>query len=83
MDPQATAGRIVHYYHSEQHAPIAAVINQETEPDGRANITVFDPRGPMTMGGIDYSEEPKEGHWSWIPYQKAKAEGDGAEPEAD
>ncbi len=73
MDPRATAGRIVHYYHSDEHAAIAAMINQDTEPDGYANITVFDPRGPMTMGGIEYSEEPKGGHWSWMPYQKEKA----------
>jgi len=72
MDPHATAGRIVHYY-GGLPAPTAAIVNHETEGDGKADLTVFTPSGPQVRTMVPYSEHPKDYHWSWMPYQKAKA----------
>ena len=76
MDPQATAGRIVHYYsdNAEMTAPIAAIVNEDTPLDGYACLTVFYPHGPVSYDGIDYAENPTPGCWSWMPYQKQKAQ---------
>ena len=78
MDPQATAGRIVHYYYKnpagEVEGPRAAIICEDTPPDGTAEIQVFGTRNPY--GGyrqVPYSEQPAPDCWSWMPYQKAKA----------
>lgn len=72
MDPQATAGRIVHYYGGVPE-PTAAIVNRHTEESGVADLTVFTPSGPQVKTMVPYSEEPKDFHWSWMPYQKAKA----------
>ncbi len=74
MNPQATAGRIVHYYNPEGAAvPRAAIVNCDTGPDGYAELTVFHNSGPA-IERVSYSEEPQPGCWSWMPYQKEKAE---------
>ena len=73
MDPQATAGRIVHYYPDTAPGPIAAIVNQNAAPDGEAELTVFVPHVPRVMKAVRYSEQPAPGCWSWMPYQKAKA----------
>ena len=79
MDPQATAGRIVHYYYTDRAGqfagPRAAVICEDTAEDGIAEIQVFGTMPPH--GGypsVPYSESPQAGCWSWMPYQKKKAE---------
>ncbi|KKK95467.1 hypothetical protein LCGC14_2672520 [marine sediment metagenome] len=80
MDPQATAGRIVHYYYvnpdtGKFEGPRAAVICEDTPPDGTAEIQVFGTRPPHGgYPGVRYSESPKAACWSWMPYQRAKAE---------
>lgn len=75
MNPQATAGRIVHYYAADHDdAPRAAIVNVDTAPDGLAQLTVFARVGPLAYSSVKYSEEPTSGCWSWMPYQKAKAE---------
>lgn len=78
MNPQATAGRIVHYYESngDGHpaSARAAIVNVDTEPDGTAELTVFGRRTPLIFTPVNYSEEPVVGCWSWMPYQKQKAE---------
>jgi len=74
MNPQATAGRIVHYYPLAGPGPIAAIVNQNTRADGHAELTVFHPSAPRVFKDVSYSEQPEPGSWSWMPYQKAKAE---------
>ena len=76
MDPRATAGRIVHYYDIEggySRGAYAAIVNFDTRPDGLAQLTVFGFGVPQVLSA-SYSEEPQPGYWSWMPYQKAKAE---------
>ncbi len=88
MDPQATAGRIVHYYAPDGGGACAAIVNRDTGPAGFAQLTIFGPHGPMVRDA-SYSEEPAPGCWSWMPYQKAKADTPGgnqsesAEPRPD
>ena len=80
MDPRATAGRIVHFYPptgTTASGPIAAIVNRATHEDGEAELTVFMPDGPTTVGFVPYTEEPTPGYWSWMPYQKAES----AEPQ--
>ena len=75
MNPP-TAGRIVHYYSPDEevgHGPRAAIVNRNTGPDGYAELTVFCETWQQTVKA-SYSEEPQQGCWSWMPYQKAKAE---------
>lgn len=74
MDPQATAGRIVHYQPTTHEPVRAAIVNVDTEEDGLAELTVFFSHGPMVYHKVRYSEAPSAGAWSWMPYQKAKAE---------
>ncbi len=78
MNPQATAGRIVHYHYMVGDflsAPRAAIVNVNTEVDGTAlELTVYWGSGPAVIESVLYSEKPKAGCWSWMPYQKAKAE---------
>ncbi len=87
MNPQATAGRIVHYC-DDDGATIglrAAIIVLDTFPSGRApELHVFGRHGLLL--NVAYSEVPSPGCWSWMPYQKAKAataegnESESAEP---
>ena len=64
MNPQATAGRVVHYCDAE--GPRAAIVNRDTRVDGFAELTVFDLGGP-SVRNVSYSEEPAPGCWSWMP----------------
>ncbi len=74
MNPQATAGRIVHVP-NDDGTPRAAIVNVDTDADGLAEeLTVFAKGGPRVMRNVPYAEEPVAGCWSWMPYQKAKAE---------
>ena len=70
MNPQATAGCIVHYYAPEGSGACAAIVNCDTGPTGFAQLTVFGPNGPV-VHDVPYSEEPDPGRWSWswMPYQ--------------
>ena len=73
MDSQATAGRIVHYIDATGRA-VASIVNRDVGEDGVAQLTTFYEAGPVPMRSVPYSEEPDKGCWSWMPYQKAKAE---------
>ena len=74
MNPQATAGRIVHVP-NDDGTPRAAMVNVDTDKDGLASeLTVFTKGGPRILREIPYSEWLTVGHWSWMPYQKLKAE---------
>ena len=73
MDPQATAGRIVHYTASKGQKR-AAIVMADTPPDGTAAITVFADTGPAPLFGVPHASiEGVVGHWNWMPYQKEKA----------
>ncbi len=73
MNPQATAGRIVHYTVGKG-IKRSAIVMADTPPDGTAAITVFADTGPAPLFGVPYSEiEGIVGHWNWMPYQKEKA----------
>ena len=89
MNPQATAGRIVHVP-NDDGTPRAAIVNVDTDADGLAEeLTVFAKGGPRVMRNVPYAEEPVAGCWSWMPYQKAKTEqpdgnqSESAEPRPD
>lgn len=74
MDPQATAGRIVHYTDATERAT-AAIVCVDAAPDGLASLLTFFPgKQPTPMRSVPYSEQPTAGCWSWMPYQKKKAE---------
>lgn len=68
----------MHYY--EKHGdylapPRAAIVNIDTQDDGMAlELSLFNTGGVTVLTSVEYSEEPKDGCWSWMPYQKAKAE---------
>ncbi|MCK5652576.1 MAG: hypothetical protein KAJ42_14405 [Gemmatimonadetes bacterium] len=70
MNPQATAGRIVHYY--DNTTARAAIHCLDADEDGTApELHVFGMYG--LVRGVPYAEDPKPGCWSWMPYQKQKA----------
>ena len=73
MDSQATAGRNVHYVEATGRTR-AAIVNLDTEGDGVAELTVMFKTGPRVFPQVPYSEEYEVGCWSWMPYQKAKAD---------
>lgn len=64
----------MHYYHPEEDGPRAAIVNRDTGENGYAELTIFEAGGPRVHPGVSYSEEPQKDCWSWMPYQKAKAE---------
>lgn len=77
MDPHATAGRIVHYHAAAEdldRGSRAAIVNVDTGEDGLAELTVLFSTGPLVYTSVKYAELPTVGCWSWMPYQKAKAE---------
>lgn len=77
MDAQATAGRIVHFYPMDAKSPDdvrAAIVNTDTDEHGTAELTIFTRAGPIVVERVNYSYDPRPGYWSWMPYQKAKAE---------
>ena len=88
MNPQATAGRVVHF-HTKHDGVRAAIVNTDATPEGEAELTVFFASGPSVSPGVLYAEEPTAGCWSWMPYQREKAERAGgnqsesAEPRPD
>lgn len=93
LTPQATAGRMVHFYALPAGSAViqarAAVVNKDTEEDGTAELTVFWRSGPAAKENVRYSADPALGAWSWMPYQKKKAESaegnqsESAEPRPD
>ena len=66
MNPQATAGRIVHYYTPDGDGPYAAIVNRQTGVEGFAILTVFHLTGPV-ISNTPHSQMPKPGYWSWMP----------------
>jgi len=66
-----TVGRIVHYqsygtpngeYLPEPRAAIITEITGTT-----ASLAVLNPTGMFFNVGVQFSENPKPGHWSWPP----------------
>lgn len=75
MDPHATAGRVVHYYPlAGAFEPMAAHVNKETTKEGLAQLTILEVTGPRVIQRVMYSESPAPGCWSWMEYQRRKAE---------
>ena len=74
MNSQATAGRIVHYTDATGRATAAIVCVDAALGGLAALVTFFPDTIPVSMKAVPYSEEPAKGCWSWMPYQKAKAE---------
>lgn len=75
-----SVGRIVHYqaygtpggeYPSVPRAAIVTAVDSSPEP-GAIGICILNPTGMFFNSSVPYSEEPKPGHWNWMPYQKAK-----------
>ena len=84
MNRQATAGQIVHWYpeylevqgdrplrgQPAPGAPVAAIVNNDSEPDGRASLTIFSGQEPSIYINCPYAEEPTASHWSWMSARK-------------
>lgn len=77
-----SVGRVVHYhsygtpggeYKSEPRAAIVTQANVPTKADPFGEETtvvhlcVLNPEGLFFNRFVNYSEEPKPGHWSWPP----------------
>ena len=52
-------------------AVVTKVIDENTN---RCQLFVMNPNG-VYFNDTPYSEEPKPGHWSWMPYQKDQQKG--------
>lgn len=73
---KASVGRMVHYMrygtpggeHLPEPSP-AVVVKVLDENTNRCQLFVMNPNG-LYFNDTPYSEEPKPGHWSWMPYQK-------------
>lgn len=71
---EPTIGRIVHYQKygtpggEHKSEPSPAVITQVLE-NNECMLFVMNPNG-VYFNRTPYSEEPKAGHWSWMPFQK-------------
>ena len=68
-----TIGRIVHYqsYGTPNGEylpkPIASIITQVHTDGEFVGLCVFNPTGLFFKESVQYSEEPKPGHWNWPP----------------
>jgi hypothetical protein len=71
-----TPGRIVWYYADETCKPVAAIVNTgRADRANRIELTAFLPTGPKVVQASECDmDEPHWGFWSWMPYQRAKAE---------
>lgn len=71
-----TVGRMVHYMrygspggeHKVEVSP-AVITKVLDEESGTSALFVMNPNGCYFNETL-YSEEPKPGHWSWMPFQK-------------
>lgn len=67
-----TVGRIVHYQSygtpngEFKPLPRAAVVTA-VHLDGEVDLCVLNPTGMFFNQEVQYSEEPKPGHWNWPP----------------
>lgn len=76
MSQIPTVGRVVHYMrygspggeHKPEISP-AVITKVLDEQSGRCQLFVMNPNG-LYFNETPYSEDPKPGHWSWMPWQK-------------
>lgn len=72
---QPTVGRMVHYQKygtpggEHKSEPSPAVITRVLDDQGKCDLFVMNPNG-CYFNPTPFSEDPKPGHWSWMPYQK-------------
>lgn len=65
-----SVGRIVHYFPVtedkviEGQEPLAAIMTI-IHPNSVVGLVIFNPSGHTFNQSIPYSEEPKQGSWSW------------------
>lgn len=63
-----TVGRIVHYKRPGRVLPRAAIVTYYSAEFSDVDLHVFEILGEdFKAEGVPYSEEPKDGHWSWPP----------------
>lgn len=82
MDQNASVGRIVHFHVAQElpaadfgtvilpSAPRAALVTRVGElGTSNLNLWVFDPDGGDGVPhlGVEFSLDPKPGHWTWPP----------------
>lgn len=75
---KASIGRIVHYMrygspggeHLPEPSP-AVVVKVNDEATQQCQLFVMNPNG-LYFNDTPFSDEPKPGHWSWMPFQKQK-----------
>lgn len=68
MTPSITVGRIVHYHsYNEKGACAYGAIVTQVNADGSVELCTFGPNSVYFQHGVNYSEAPKEGHWSFPP----------------
>ena len=78
-DVKPTVGRVVYYYafgtpggEYQPGAERAAIVTEVPGDGSKIGLAVMNPTGMFFNREVPYSAEPKPGHWSWMPYQKAR-----------
>lgn len=79
MSQTPSIGRVVHYHAygtpggEFKPCPRAALITDVHDADaGDVSVAVFNPSG-LFFNRVQYSAEPKPGHWSWPPFVAPRA----------
>ncbi len=76
-----TVGRIVHYqaygtpggeYPCIERAAVVTQVDIPNEDPMTVGLAILNPTGMFFNPAIKFSEEPKPGCWSWMPFQKAQ-----------
>lgn len=67
-----SVGRVVHYYMKDDSEPLASIVTKVHSSTSAVDAVFFPPAsgvGPLVGGliAIEFSEEPKAGHWTWPP----------------
>lgn len=62
-----SVGRMVHYYPPEGQGGgfYAAIIVQVNSGGMNVELATFGPNSLYFQHGVEFSPEPKPGHWSW------------------
>ena len=74
MGQRPSVGRIVHYQAygtpgGEFPSIARAAVVTEVHSDTDITVCVLNPQG-IFFNRVQFSEEPKPGHWTWPPYVK-------------
>jgi hypothetical protein len=76
MSQRPSVGRVVHYqsygtpggeYQPKPRAAVVTEVDDETSETSSVGLCILNPTGMFFTQHVQFSEQPKPGHWNWPP----------------